>query len=313
MTLPKYKCSQDELYEVCRAGWQSYSDELASFTALKALYTAALATTRIAAIDAAEALPDDQARGADHEVKRVGLRNQATTCLNLWLQLDRYIDTAYTDKTIKKARREEAGSNDYADASSENWEKTKSLLLSGKNFIAAHTAELTAGSNMPAGFSATYNAARTAFLPLLTAFINSEQGTKTGTEAKVVANNAVYGDLINMFQDGSFIFKLVPDKKPKFSFNGVLGLVSSPGAAGLHVLVSEAVSFNPLANASVSMQPAGQPAVVLQTGADGVCDFDSLAVGDYTLSVSLPTYVSQSVAVVIKVGVHSRRRVVLGH
>ena len=313
MTLPKYKCSQDELYEVCRAGWQSYLDEIASFTPLKALYTVALATTRNTAIDAAEVLPDDQARGADHEVKRVGLRNQATTCLNLWLQLDRYIDTAYTDKTIRKARREEAGSGDYAEAANGNWEKLKSLLLSGKNFISAHTAELTAGGNMPAGFSATYNAARTAFLPLLTAFINSEQGTKTGTEAKVVANNAIYGDLINMFQDGSFLFKSNPDKKPKFSFNAVLGLVSSPGVAGLHVLVSEVVSFNPLANASVSMQQAGLPAVVLQTGVDGVCDFGSLAVGDYTLSVSLPTYVSQNIPVVIKVGVHSRRRVTLAH
>lgn len=310
---PKYKCAQDELYEVLRAGWQAYTDELASFTALKAIYTAALATTRNTAIDAAEALPDDQARGADHEVKRVGLANQANTCLNLWQQLDRYIDTAYTDKTIKKARREEAGSKDYDEARAENWEKVKSILLSGKNFITAHTAELTAGSNMPAGFSATYNTARTAFLPLLTAYINSKQATPTGTNAKVTANNAEYDACINMFQDGAFLFKTDDAKRPKFVFDSVLAQISTPGNAGLNVQVAEAVTFNPQQNATVKMQQTGQPATTLQTDAAGVCDFDSLPVGDYTLTVTLATFQTHTAQVKIKAGVHSRRKVSLSH
>ncbi len=310
---PKYKCSQDELYEVCRAGWQAYTDELASFTALKALYTAALATTRNTAIDAAEAMPDDQARGADHEVKRVGLSNQANTCLNLWQQLDRYIDTAYPDPLIRKARREEAGSEDYDEASAENWEKVKSILLSGKNFIAAHTAELTAGSNMPAGFSATYNAARTAFLPLLTAFLASKQGTKTGTDAKVTANNTEYDALINMFQDGVFIFKTDDAKKSKFVFDSVLVQVSTPGSAGLNVQVSEAVTFNPIVGATVTVQEEGKPAVVLTTNEAGIADFSDLPVADYTMTIVAPTFQNDASTVKIKTGVHSRRKITLSH
>lgn len=156
---PTYSSTQDELYEICRAGWQSCSDDLALFTPFKALYTAALITAKQTAIDTAEALPDDQARNADHEVKRATMVAQANVCMDLWLQLDRYIDTAYPDPVTKKARREEAGSTDYAKAKNQNWEKVKSLLLSGKNFLTAHTAELTAGNNMPAGFAATYNTA----------------------------------------------------------------------------------------------------------------------------------------------------------
>src|ERR1041385_5885835 len=105
----KFAATETEMYEVARAGWQSCTDDLLQFTALKALYTAPFIAGKITAIDNAENLPDDQARGADHEVKHSAMNTEANTCLDLWLQLERYIDTAYTDPVTKKARMEESG------------------------------------------------------------------------------------------------------------------------------------------------------------------------------------------------------------
>jgi hypothetical protein len=124
---------------------------------LKSMYNAALATTRKTAIDAAEALPDDQARGADHEVKKSWSLNTSKHMLELVAQLDRYIDTAYTDTHNQESKKRRSSSKDYDEARAENWEKVKSILLSGKNFLSNHTADLTAGGNMPLTFSTTYN------------------------------------------------------------------------------------------------------------------------------------------------------------
>src|SRR5438309_1058526 len=93
----KFAATETEMYEVGRAGWQSCTDDLALFTPVKGFYLPPFIAAKITAIDNAENLPDDQARGADHEVKHSAMNTQAGTGLDLWLQLERYIDTAYTD------------------------------------------------------------------------------------------------------------------------------------------------------------------------------------------------------------------------
>lgn len=308
---PKYNCTIDELYEICRTGWQSFLDNLAAFTDFSLGYTAPLAVTRNTAIDTAEAAPDDPARDADHVVKRVGLENQAKACLKLWRQLARYIVKAYADSSIQKARLAEAGQNDYERAADNNWEKVKSVLLSGKSFMALHSADLLANNNMPVGFPAIYNAARGVFLPLLTAFITSESGTAIGTDAKIALNNAIFDDLMHMLDDGKFIFEDDEARTGLFTFVNIKNLISSPGAAGANMTMVDSVTFEPIADGTFTLQLPAAPAVSLQTDTDGFCRFNNLPAGTYTVTALKATYVTQSFTMVISTGVHSRRKILL--
>ncbi|MBX7141027.1 MAG: carboxypeptidase-like regulatory domain-containing protein [Chitinophagales bacterium] len=304
----KFNCTEDELYEIGRISWNSCKDFLDDFKNLKALYTTTFIDDKLAAIDAAEALPDDQARGAEHEVLRASLTKQADTCLGYWLQLRRYIETAYTDPIVQKARLEEAGYKDYDKASNNNWEKVTSILKSGSEFIANHTADLTAGDNMPAGFATTYNDAMNAYGPILGQFKAQQEEAEVGTNVKLSANNTVYEDLQKMMDDGKFLYRNDASKRDQFVFEQVKNLVTNPGKAGLVVTVVEAISFIPLADASVVVQAPENPATELKTDVNGKCTFDGLLVGTNSVKVEAAGHVGQSVEVTIKTGVFSRRR-----
>ena len=53
------------------------------------------------------------------------------------------------------------------------------------------------------------------------------------TSAKITANNDINNKLTAMFADGQAIFRNNSDKANLFTFDYVLGLISSPGTAGV--------------------------------------------------------------------------------
>ena len=108
MIRPTYKCAQQELYTVCRVAYKSCSAQLADFAAFKGRYTAAYITARLAEVEAAAKLPDDQARGEKSEVQRIQLLEKAATCTMLFQRLKRYIADAYP-ANLQKARNDSAG------------------------------------------------------------------------------------------------------------------------------------------------------------------------------------------------------------
>ena len=73
MIRPTYNCAQQELYTICRVAYRSCTTQLADFAAFKGRYTAAYITARLAEVEAAAKLPDDQARGEKSEVQRIQL------------------------------------------------------------------------------------------------------------------------------------------------------------------------------------------------------------------------------------------------
>jgi hypothetical protein len=169
---PNYDCAQDELYMVCRLGWLACSNELASFTAFKAFYNAALITTRKAAIDAAEAMPDEASRTAIHEIAGRTLDLKAEEALNAWQGLKQYMRSAYTDKVILESNLDAAGAGDYRAASTGNREKLLSMMKSGDIFIGLNAAALSAGNNMPAGFAVSFTALKDEIELLTVEFLN---------------------------------------------------------------------------------------------------------------------------------------------
>ena len=229
--------TQSELYAVCRTAWRSCSRFLADFTAFKAKYTAPFVAGKQTAIDDAEALPDDQARASVPEALRVELTDLNDSCLDFWQRLKRYIADAFPDN-LQKARTEEAGQTHYAEATNKNWEKAKSLMVSGKNFIAKYAVELAAGGNMPAGFAGDFDTAITDFQTGYDAFLDGEEIAMEGTGDKESANNAVYDDVIEMMKDGQRIFRAQEDIEREFVYEQVLSLISGAGTSGKHGVVT---------------------------------------------------------------------------
>lgn len=282
-----YNCTQAELYAVARTGWASYSANLAAFEAFRGYYDAAYATAALAAIDAAEALPDAQARYANTEVYRTELAALADACLARWQTLKRYILTSFP-VPAQKARLEEAGSLRYEKAANYNWEELRMMNVSAINFLTTHDAALSAGNNMPAAFPGNYSVDVEAYANKMQQFLNSEEQGIIDTNTKITANNALHTTLMNMFKDGQEIFKSQDQIKRQFVFDTVLGLITNPGAAGLRGKVVSSLDGAAIAGATVSVL---ETSASTTTDAQGNYLLKPLAPGRYSIRfVAAPQY-----------------------
>jgi len=308
---PRYNCSQDVLYAIAILAVDNCEDHLLAFTDFSESYDADYIAAFRAAIEAAQALPDEHTRASEHQIMRIALQGLGTTATDKWLALKRYIEKAYTDPATQHVRLNEAGHSDYDKAAHENWGKLKAMLLAGQSFITTHSVELLANNNMPAGFPATYDAALTAYTDKYAAFLAEEETAHEATPIKITANNGLYDMLTPMNADGQFIFKNDFEVKRQFTFEHQKQLVTPAGAAGVDVTVVSGATFLPVAEANVTMQQPEKPATLLNTDANGQCSFNSMAVGKYTMTVTKDGFTTQVINVTISTGVQSRRKVTM--
>ena len=147
-----------------------------------------------------------QARTEASESLRVALVNEAETALAFWQRLKRYVIEAYP-ADLQTIKLEAAGAPYYAKAGHQNWDFLMALLQAGLNFIETHEAELMANENMPAHFLPRFKDLKLNCVSLHQRFLNSSETANIQTQEKIMANNEVYNNLINMFLDGQEIFK----------------------------------------------------------------------------------------------------------
>src|SRR5262245_28053731 len=131
-----YRCSQSDLYEVARVGWNECSSRLSDFTAFKSLYTTTYVTARLTEIDTAEGMSDSTQRTEDSRLTRIKLKDKATEALNSWQILKRYIVQAYlSSDNLLSIKLDVAGQKYYQKATNNDWGATLSLLNAGDTFI----------------------------------------------------------------------------------------------------------------------------------------------------------------------------------
>ncbi len=208
-------------------GWNSFIANLAEFSAFLSIYTAVYGQDALDEIDAVEAMPEFQERNEQAELALIQVRQSAKLALKNWKFLRNYIRASFPEND-RKAKWESAGSDHYDKASNQNWSELRNMLTAGSNFITANAAALGAGG-MPATFASAYGLSRTAFNNALVDFTTFEQDEVEGTDLKVIANNALYSKLMNMFEDGTLLFEDIPAKHERFVFAHLKEIVTHAG------------------------------------------------------------------------------------
>lgn len=297
-----YPCAQKDLYSIMETAWANYQLKLPNFTAHKAFYNAAYKTTALAAVAAAKAMPDDVTRNATAETLRVALVKMGDICLLNFRMLKSYIESAFTDQDVWEIQFNAAGQTYYADASNEDWESMDLMNQAAKNYITlpANATALSGtpvNSNMPATFLASVTTAATNFNTQYLAFKSAEE-TSAATAAKISANNACYKTLMGMMRDGQVIFSNDLETKKLFTFSVLLDLINPP-VAGIKGEVKVYGSNEPIVGASISIQQAGEVAIIVQTEDDGKY-YRQVSDGNYTIRVSAVGFVTQEKDVDLK-------------
>lgn len=274
----RYNCTQAELYAICTIGWQSYQENLTDFENFSTLYTAATATNAFAAIESAKVLPDFQARNEATETAYIQMGLTAEQCLTKWRTLRSYIKAAFPPE-LHKPKIEAAGEDHYNKATARNWGETQLMLTSALSFITDNTAELTAGG-MPATFQTDVETLQTEFTTHYNKFTDSGQDEHEGTDAKIIANNAIYDTLQRMFEDGQIIYEKDPAKRDRFIFQRVKDMITTPPGGGTDPgnssdikvggTIVDANTLLPIPNASVVLTfPSFPDPLITQTDSEG--------------------------------------------
>ena len=295
-----YNCRMSELYTILRLGWNACNANLTAFTAFSAAYTSGLITARLSEIDAAELLPDFQARNSVAQNLRTDLIDVNDRVLLYFKQLQRYITYAYP-VSQHAAQYDAAGYAYYPEAANLNWDSSAAMLVSMTNFIAANSVALLAVNNMPVGFEALVIATKTLFDNTHADFLAAENAAFVATETKVEANNLCYQNLIAMFSDAKYLgFSLALMKS--FTFASLLSLVSSGAPSKLRGTVTDVATGLGIPNVSIELTNLG---VSVVANADGEYLFNSVPYGTYNILAQAAGYADYTGVVVVQPSVSS--------
>ena len=290
--IPAYNTSEQDLYSGLGMIWTSYAEYLADFEAWKTTYTAATGTDQLTALETVKAMPDEAQRLEFHTSLNKELTPLAENCLIGGKQLESYIRDAFPPLVFQD-KLNAAGYGYYYGASKKNWEDVQGLVNNGELFIAANTADLTAGG-MPAGFPVDFTAAKDLFDTKHNEFLQAEETAKVLRDEKVIANNKLYKAGMAMCDDGKKIFRLEPAIREQFTWSVVQGLIKgSQSSHSVKGVITDAVTALPIEGAKVAVLDMNGVLVEgkeLMSEPDGSYKIIGLKNGQYKLQVEADGY-----------------------
>lgn len=289
-----YNCRMSELYTIGRIAWIACKTHIAQFSALTAAYDLAFVAARLAEFDAAELLPDYQARNSVAQNLRTDLVDVNDRVLLYFKQLQRYITYAYP-VAQHAAQYDAAGYGYYSEAANLNWDSSAAMLVSMTNFIAANSVDLLATSNMPPTFEAAVLGTKSAFDTIHQDFLIAENDAFVATETKVAANNLCYQNMIAMFTDARYI-GLTPAELKSFTFSSLLTLVTNIAPSQLKGQITDSTTGAPVPSAIIEITNLGISAI---TDANGNYFFNSLPAGTYNVLAKGTGYLDYTGVVVV--------------
>lgn len=282
-----YKCSQQELYAVCKIAWEGCNAHLSKFENFSPKYNPEFIRARKDEIESVSSIPDRPARSAASELRRFQLKEHVRLCLDSWLRLKRYIARAYPE-TLHAAKLKTAGKSFYRDAYSCSWEACQGLLTSAEQFIMAETEALLLNDNMPPAFPEKFSSQRMIFEELYLRFLEGASQASQRTNEKLSANNNLYEMLMYMLLDGQELFRHDAVIKRQFMFDHLLFHVSGRGVAGFKGLVTSATRRGePIEGALLSLSDNNHTCT---TDDGGWYQFNQLQAGTYSVEIKAPGF-----------------------
>jgi hypothetical protein len=312
MVIPKYKCSQDELYQACFLLATSLEEELGKFSFKPRYVQPGFVETYRDDIRAARLLPDEAQRKAQHIFLRTALIGLTDSLFKqLSGKLRSYIRDAYPNPTNEAAALDAAGFGRYVSATNYDWDAVNGFITAAISFTQANSAVLETNLNMPNSFIAELEAFRDIFEPRVDAFLNTLENSENGTQEKIIANNAIYDEAIWICEDGQVAFYDNEAKRHQFVWNRIVDRITPPGAAGLKVDVRNGATNLYEPGVEISFQQEGLPVITGTTDADGYVPFTNLEVGSYTGFLRKPGFEPVPIEFTISTGVTSFKHYVI--
>jgi hypothetical protein len=141
MVTPKYRCSQDELYQACFLLATSLEEELVNSDLKQSMQQQAYVDQYRDEVRAARLLPDD----AQRKVQHIFLRTELIALTNglfkqLAAKLRAYIRTAYPNPADEAGSLEAAGFGRYDAAMNYDWDAVTGFINSAISFTELNSA-----------------------------------------------------------------------------------------------------------------------------------------------------------------------------
>ncbi|MEI6815412.1 MAG: hypothetical protein WCL14_02285 [Bacteroidota bacterium] len=285
-TLADYHCTEAQLYSISKAIYSSLGLNLPDFFVYSPSYILGHVTGLLGVRTAAMGLPNEVQRAEAHELLLVDVKNAGTPCLQKFQILKGYIKKAYPSTfTIMY---NSAGMAHYEKGANGNWVELKALNDDMNTFLAnaTHVTALVAGLNMPPAFPASVSLVTGTFDSDYTGFITAKT-TTTAKNAKIAANNVLFGQLMAVCDDGKKVYINNQGQMKLFTFDTVKDLLSPPGSASYKLTAKVEGLLTPIKDLPVKIQSKTAPAIIVDTDVNGVALFPHLDPDNYTVTVGV--------------------------
>ncbi len=306
MTSAKYNSSQTTFYAAAHLGVDRLIDNLDDFAQVDPDYTLALAQGMKARIDAADALPDHDARKllADTlwvEVDK--LRKESAYQFGIFLStIDRICTPSLRDATY-----DAAGRKYYMAAKNGDVAQIIPMYSSLNPFIAENWEALSTVGKMTPAMRDDFTAKQTFYKTRYDAMTAAERVVKEKKNEKINANNACFDEMSAYTKLAQRIYADEPVMAKSFTFAAFRAEVETVRNAGLSGKITNILNNDALKGATITIKDYNKVAV---TEKSGRFEITPLSADKYTVIVECPSYETQTFKEVkIKTGVTTRLNV----
>ena len=293
------------LYSILKFAWNLYGKYWESFAPLSDVYTEEYGQNQLTAIAAAQAMPDNEQRQGSKQNTGNKLKASCKKGVTVWKQLRQFIIKSVEPADLDTALKQ-AGLAHFEKIASYNYGEVSLLLSDGLTFLTGNTAVLEKGG-MPARFIEAYAAAKTAFDNQQALYGAAKGNATNGKNDKIAANNALYTSLTLMLADAATIFEEQPEIQKQFTLVAIERLITTDGVSGIHFLVRNSETKQPLETAAISIVGQQKPFPVNKRGALEI----KLPKATYYFSVTVPGYPMYNGQVVLDANVMRRAEVLV--
>lgn len=290
MPATKYNCSQNTFYAASHVGVDRLIENLDDFTPLFPEYTLEMAQGIKDRINAADALPDYDARKLIAETLWLevdNLRKADTYQFGLFLStIDRICDA-----TLRNTTYDAAGRKHYMDAKNGDVAKVIPMYSSLISFISDNWAALSTVGKMTTAQRDEFTAKQTTYKARYDAASAADRLAKEKRDEKINANNACYDEMSAYIKIAQRIYAADVEMLKYFKFTSFRSEVESVKNAGLSGKITNILNKDLLKGAIITILNYNKSFV---TEKNGRFEIAPLSAGKYTVIVACPGYETQT-------------------